>query len=955
MASEVPSSSGDEFQAQEEVKAAGRSCLFLIAEALIQSKLFFCLMSILTVFVLVGDDIRLAAFEADADFVFDAVTVAALSLFAIEIVVSSWVKDDYFLGFWFALDTIATVSLVFDLTYVSEALISEPEISIENVESASDDGGVVGQSEYARASRSSRVGARIARLIRVVRLIRLSRVLKHFNRLSIFFLPGSQSSPVAPGESAPIEEELSGAESRVGKKLSEKTTQRVFILVLVMLFGTPMLNPGNHFMLLPTSAQYGADVIYKAWADYQRSVTEQPDDPQRHVLLRRQWETELLMYIYYHNHHADCPDNVKDEQECAESLNNKLCFVGYVMNPKAGPDAMDNTGEGYIRELRPNMSQWNSIFSRGDWRQSRYVVGTIPESIQEPLTRPWETECSEASAQIYGMSLLSDVPCPRKTFRSMETMWYVPGIANNDFFNQYMQGQIVFVFDIRKRISWQARMSMVQTFFIVLVLGIAAFLFSKDTDNLVLFPIERMIRKVETIRKDPLYAIKLGDQRLQQGTKELPSRSESPRKHKVNGRKRSLSRRGAEDVMPVKKATMETLILENAIIKLGSLLALGFGEAGSEIIGKNLDDDNSSVEVMIPGSKVEAIYGFCDIRHFTTVTEVLQEKTMVFVNQVAEIAHRIVDDHLGAANKNLGEAFLLVWRIGRYAHQLRSKIADLAVMSFVQVVAELSRDGQLAEYREHPALLARLPNFRVSLGFGLHLGWSIEGAIGSDFKIDASYLSPHVNIATLLQAETQEYGVTMLMSEPLVRFCNPAFRRNFRPIDHVKFQGSTAAMRLFTVDLNCEALSVDMDLRHQRKLDAKSRYHQKQMREKTKLAKLDNDFQVHQAFDADKNIKKMRERCASDFFQEFEKGYMNYEAGEWNVAGEVLSATRQMLSDGVRIAEDGPSRILVEYMAARGFQAPPDWAGYRELVQRGVSTKRHVESVVKRASMMTLS
>ena len=31
---------------------------------------------------------------------------------------------------------------------------------------------------------------------------------------------------------------------------------------------------------------------------------------------------------------------------------------------------------------------------------------------------------------------------------------------------------------------------------------------------------------------------------------------------------------------------METIILEKTIIKLGGLLALGFGEAGAEIIGR---------------------------------------------------------------------------------------------------------------------------------------------------------------------------------------------------------------------------------------------------------------------------------------------------------------------------------------------------------------------------------
>lgn len=35
-------------------------------------------------------------------------------------------------------------------------------------------------------------------------------------------------------------------------------------------------------------------------------------------------------------------------------------------------------------------------------------------------------------------------------------------------------------------------------------------------------------------------------------------------------------------------------------------------------------------------------------------------------------------------------------------------------------------------------------------------GWAIEGAIGSEFKIDASYLSPHVNMASRLEAATKQ-------------------------------------------------------------------------------------------------------------------------------------------------------------------------------------------------------
>ena len=52
-----------------------------------------------------------------------------------------------------------------------------------------------------------------------------------------------------------------------------------------------------------------------------------------------------------------------------------------------------------------------------------------------------------------------------------------------------------------------------------------------------------------------------------------------------------------------------------------------------------------------------------------------------------------------------------------------------------------------------------IKNYKVRMGFGLHTGWAIEGAIGSYFKIDASYLSPNINLAARLEVATLQYGV----------------------------------------------------------------------------------------------------------------------------------------------------------------------------------------------------
>ena len=113
--------------------------------------------------------------------------------------------------------------------------------------------------------------------------------------------------------------------------------------------------------------------------------------------------------------------------------------------------------------------------------------------------------------------------------------------------------------------------------------------------------------------------------------------------------------------MNKKEKKEETAILEKTIIKIGALLALEFEKKGAKIIADN-KAHTRDVDPMIPGTKVVTIFGFCDIRQFTDTTEVLQEDIMIFVNKIAEIVHSIVDKFSGAPNKNIGKAFLLVWK-----------------------------------------------------------------------------------------------------------------------------------------------------------------------------------------------------------------------------------------------------------------------------------------------------
>ena len=208
-------------------------------------------------------------------------------------------------------------------------------------------------------------------------------------------------------------------------------------------------------------------------------------------------------------------------------------------------------------------------------------------------------------------------------------------------------------------------------------------------------------------------------------------------------------------------------------------MAIGYGEAGSKIIAKNMEYGDQ-INPMVPGEKIISIFGFCDIRKFTNATEILREGVMLFVNEIGDICHGIVDLYSGAANKNVGDAFLFVWKLNeddyyeddkgvmKVKNNSRvSQIADMSVISFILLLAGLKKSRKMVKYREHEGLNKRMPNYDVRLGMGLHMGYSIEGALGSYYKIDPTYLSPHVKMSERLESSTKIFGVPILISEPL--------------------------------------------------------------------------------------------------------------------------------------------------------------------------------------------
>jgi class 3 adenylate cyclase len=377
---------------------------------------------------------------------------------------------------------------------------------------------------------------------------------------------------------------------------------------------------------------------------------------------------------------------------------------------------------------------------------------------------------------------------------------------------------------------------------------------------------------------------------------------------------------------------METVVLEKTIIKLGSLLALGFGEAGANIINHNLKcSDSAGVNVMVPGTKVDCILGKARICDFSTATEVLKGKVMAFVNQIAEIVHGVVDEFGGAPNKNTGDTFFLLWRISGLDDVKLSKNADMSMMAFAKILCAVHRAPFLAEYRTHPGLQQRLGSHtRVRLSFGLHAGWAIEGAVGSEFKIDASYLSPNVSIASSVEMATSVYNVPIIVSHTVVQLSNIGMAKKCRLVDRVIIKGSSLPLMLYSLDVDYDALKVDTFTMQAMGIDwnTRQRFKARQFLEGEKARKMSEEVKMVKEFDNCKDLVLMRLRYNTTFLQQFHMGYQNYSHGEWQVARRFLSESRIMLHGH---HDDGPSVALLHFMEQHDFEAPDGWIGVRDL------------------------
>eukprot|EP00736_Rhodelphis_marinus_P013702 Rmarinus@m.15834 len=324
-------------------------------------------------------------------------------------------------------------------------------------------------------------------------------------------------------------------------------------------------------------------------------------------------------------------------------------------------------------------------------------------------------------------------------------------------------------FNDKDRIVHESTMEILSTIFILVLLGTGTLMFNNDTTRLFIAPIQRMTRIIHKLAENPLAASTLT----------------------------------ASECM----SEYETSLLEGALIRISRLLRVGFGDAGKEVVQI---DTKGAIDIRTEGQYVEAVFVYFRIRQCNVAATALEEDVFILLNMVALAVHTAVKEHGGIPVSTSGDGFLAAWvfRDGLVS-ALTSGDAGRALAAAMQAMQTISSSAQKGEIEW---LCRRQKDFKLEVGIGLHAGWAVLGAVGSEFKVDAVFVSPTVSVTQSLADASSVYDVQFLFTEDVHVLLPPEVQPLCRVVDKVWCQGFEGNIFTYDTEWSDRAVTVHAEM-----------------------------------------------------------------------------------------------------------------------------------------------
>lgn len=134
---------------------------------IVNGKVFLAVMTVALFIALFLPEIWVLA-GVDSNIEVDIILTMVMAMFVIEFLLLTLLDATYFLSFFFLMDILGTISMVFDISF----MVGTDNTSVQTYAAQSDDSSTKNNLMLLRAARAARVGARAGRLSRVLRILR---------------------------------------------------------------------------------------------------------------------------------------------------------------------------------------------------------------------------------------------------------------------------------------------------------------------------------------------------------------------------------------------------------------------------------------------------------------------------------------------------------------------------------------------------------------------------------------------------------------------------------------------------------------------------------------------------------------------------------------------------------------------------------------------------------------
>lgn len=172
---------------------------------------------------------------------------------------------------------------------------------------------------------------------------------------------------------------------------------------------------------------------------------------------------------------------------------------------------------------------------------------------------------------------------------------------------------------------------------------------------------------------------------------------------------------------------------------------------------------------------------FCDIRSFTSICEKLTpQETFDFINSYLKNISPPVREYNGIVVKFLGDGMMSVFPDG----------ADAAVSACIAQLRCLQHFNKIRIQRGDVPIL---------VGFGIHIGHVMVGIVGEENRLQADALSDIVNLTARLEGLSKYYGVSLVISEDVLKKLEHPERYHTRFLDRAIVKGRTEAIAVYEV------------------------------------------------------------------------------------------------------------------------------------------------------------